>query len=160
VSTSGRPSTKRWSSVSQRRHRDGGEYVRSTGRGRYGTGCAGSDTYWSAPVAAVGGSNDRPPFSRKKRCFVWAAAGGQRSKLRHSLVPASNTVASGNFPSPSPLSQYANHRVCSARKSTPVARPNRMLPSAVAESANHCPWYQGTITRKFTPAVSVLSSAA
>src|SRR5205814_2817255 len=88
VSTSGRPSTKRWSSVSQRRHRDGGEYVRSTGRGRYGTGCAGSDTYWSAPAAAVGGSKDRPPLSRKERCLVCAPAGGHLSNVRHSLLPA------------------------------------------------------------------------
>src|SRR2546422_10359900 len=82
----------------------------STGRGRYGTGWAGSEVNSSLPSGLVGGSNDSTPSARKysRRCAT--STGGHLSKLRQLLVPASNSHALGNRPSPSPLSQYANQR--------------------------------------------------
>src|SRR4051794_7334379 len=70
VSTSGRPSVNRWSCTIQTGH-SGPGYVGRTGRGRYGTGFAGSDTYSSAcsalGTAFAGGSNASFPPGWKYR---------------------------------------------------------------------------------------------
>src|SRR5256885_17193328 len=67
VSTSGRPSTNRWSWTSHVRQSPPG-YVGEMGRGRYGTGFAGSETYsrYAFPPAR-GRSNDRVPSACRYR---------------------------------------------------------------------------------------------
>src|SRR5256714_1910949 len=67
VSTSGRPSTNRWSWTSQVSQSPPG-YVGEMGRGRYGTGFAGSETYsrYALPPAR-GRSKDRVPSACRYR---------------------------------------------------------------------------------------------
>lgn len=109
------------------------------GRCRYGMGCAGSLTYASNPFAAEGASKDRPPSSRKYSDVVTAPGAGHASKRFHSCAPASNTVASGNRPSPWSLSQYANQGASiSRRKYSLVALPHGTTPSESPESVYHC----------------------
>ena len=70
VSTSVRPSTNRWSITSHVRHPSPSSV---TGRVRYGTGFAGSETYSSYSCFATAGpcvpppgaSNESPPFAAK-----------------------------------------------------------------------------------------------
>src|SRR2546425_10278832 len=78
LSTSGRPSTKRWSCTSQVRQSPPG-YVGEIGRRRYGTGCAGSETNspYTAPVGAgVGRSNERVPSACRYKLVAFASGGG------------------------------------------------------------------------------------
>src|SRR6266581_252858 len=79
VSTSGRPSTKRWSCTSQVRQSPAG-YVGEIGRRRYGTGCAGSETYsrYAAPRGGEGEgrSNDRVPSAWRYKLGGFASGGG------------------------------------------------------------------------------------
>src|SRR5262245_66152294 len=59
ASTSGRSTTERWSLTSHRRHDS--ESLNRVGRGIYGTGLAGSETYSSYPAPgceAAGAVND------------------------------------------------------------------------------------------------------
>src|ERR1700756_1940862 len=75
VSTSVRPSTNRWSSTSQCRHASPSSAT--TGRVRYGTGFAGSETYSSYScletagpcVPPPGASNESAPFAAKYSGF-------------------------------------------------------------------------------------------
>ena len=69
----------------------------SIGRGRYGTGVAGSLTKLSLllPSPAVGRSNESRPPAWKYSDRVAARRGGHESNVRHVLLPDSNTVASG-----------------------------------------------------------------
>src|SRR5205807_10028313 len=78
LSTSGRRWTKRWSSVSQT-GQPGPGYVGSIGRWRYGTGCAGSQTYSSEQGAlAAGGTTDHGPAAWNDRVrLVTVRWGGQ-----------------------------------------------------------------------------------
>src|SRR5262249_30260970 len=95
VSTSGRPFTKRWSSSSQVPQRLPSEYVSSTGRVRYGTGFAGSETYASYAAASVGASKDSLPSARKYSfLLVTPSFGGHASQDFHVFDPVSKTVAS------------------------------------------------------------------
>ena len=73
----------RWSCTIHTGH-SGPGYVGRTGRGRYGTGFAGSDTYSSAGTstfgtAFVGGSNASRPPGWKNSDRGAASFGGQRS---------------------------------------------------------------------------------
>src|SRR5439155_11646285 len=76
VSTSGRPSTNRWSAASHVRQSPAG-YVGEIGRSRYGTGFPGSETYSRyGDAPARGASNDSVPSTRRYRLVGFASAGG------------------------------------------------------------------------------------
>src|SRR4051812_46759088 len=110
VSTSFRLSRKRWSSTSQRPQDEPPVKVGRIGRGRYGTGAAGSDTYESkAPDAASrGASNDKARSARVYSRRATARFGGHESNDRQRLVPLSKVVASASLSSPLSRSQCAN----------------------------------------------------
>src|SRR5712692_9877278 len=89
VSTSGRPSTNRWSATSHVRQSPAG-YVGEIGRCRYGTGFAGSETYSRYPFApspAPGAVNDSVPSACKYRFVACASFGGQTPYVCQLLEP-------------------------------------------------------------------------
>src|SRR5689334_13248830 len=91
--TSGRLARKRWSSVSQRDHVEPSPYVGKIGRGRYGTGFAGSETNESAALGerSVGGENDslRSACTYRRRAETFVLS-GQLARFCQVFDPASN----------------------------------------------------------------------
>src|SRR5208282_2616558 len=152
IATSGRSFTNRWSCTSHVYQLPGWSagYVVSTGRCRYGTGCAGSLSYASnaSRDSVFGASNESFPFSPIYKLFVFASRGGHASKLVDVSLPVWKSNASFNGKLPLSCSQYANHGASTfCRKYTPVSDPNGISPSAFPGPPDHPPCFHGPTTK-------------
>src|SRR4029453_13964652 len=134
----------------------------SMGRGVFGTGFAGAETYSVASLAPPAGAvqASRPPGCRERRGGA-PLAGGQRSNFRQRLRPVSNTVTGDGAATSAPFRYFArNGASTSPRKRLALSSPNSIAPSR-EPSAKCWPWYHGPATKKFVSfALSCRSSAA